>query len=174
LLARARAGEPKAFEVLTRRHLRTAYAIALAVLGNPADAEDVAQEGLMVAFARLETCREPGRFAAWLLQIVRNRARNAADSRRVRSQPMWTSEAHVPPAEERLQARGQLLEALALISDPQREVVLLHDLDGWTHGEIASALGISEVMSRQHLFTARRTMRGYLQTEERKESRHGR
>jgi RNA polymerase sigma-70 factor (ECF subfamily) len=174
LVARARAGEPKAFEVLTRRHLRAAYAVALAVLGSPADAEDVAQEGFVVAFGRLETCREPARFTGWLLQIVRNRARNAVDTRRVRAQLLWTSDAHVPPAEERLQARGQLLEALALISDAQREVVLLHDLDGWTHVEIATVLGISEVMSRQHLFTARRTMRGHLQTEERKELPHGR
>ena len=44
-------------------------------------------------------------------------------------------------------------------------MVLLHDLDEWTHAEIAGALGISETMSRQHLFVARRAMRRKLGTE---------
>ena len=66
--------------------------------------------------------------------------------------------------------RGHLLAALATLSSVQREVVLLHDLDGWTHAEIADALGISETNCRQHLFTARRALRAELTHEE---ARHG-
>ena len=54
--------------------MRPAYAVALGVLRNPADAEDVAQESLMIALERLGQCREPASFPAWLLQSVRNRA----------------------------------------------------------------------------------------------------
>jgi RNA polymerase sigma-70 factor (ECF subfamily) len=167
LVARARTGEAKAFEELVRRHLRAAYAVALAILGRPADAEDVAQDSFIAAFERLDTCREPERFAGWLLQIVRNRARNAVDSRRLRTSG-GASDAQQLPADVPLRAR--LLQALSVLTEPQREVVLLHDLEGWTHPEIGAALGISEVMSRQHLFVARRTMREQLQGEE---SGHG-
>lgn len=165
LVARARRGEPAAFEELVRRHLRAAYAVALAVLGVPADAEDVAQEAFAVAWERLDTCREPARFAGWLLQIVRNRARNAVEARRVRGDGAEPAPGHEPwsaPSEE-AGLRDRLLGALAALTPVQREVVLLHDLEGWTHAEIGAAAGISEVMSRQHLFTARKALRGKLQ-----------
>jgi RNA polymerase sigma-70 factor (ECF subfamily) len=48
---------------------------------------------------------------------------------------------------------------MAVLSSTEREVVLLHDLEGWTHVEIADALAMSVVMSRQHLFQARRKLR---------------
>ena len=59
--------------------------------------------------------------------------------------------------------RDRLLAALARLTPVQREVVLLHDLDGATHAEIAEALGLSEVNCRQHLFVARRALRGELE-----------
>ena len=51
-----------------------AYAIALAVLGRPADADDVAQDAFVAALERIRDCREPARFSGWLVRIVRNRA----------------------------------------------------------------------------------------------------
>jgi RNA polymerase sigma-70 factor, ECF subfamily len=84
LVARARLGEAAAFEALVRRYLRPAYAVALSVVLSPADAEDVAQESLVKAFGELDQCRQPERFAGWLLQGVRNRARNLLAWRRVR------------------------------------------------------------------------------------------
>ena len=70
------------------------------------------------------------------------------------------------PADETTKVTGMrkdLLRALALLKPLQREVVLLHDLEGWTHPEIGEALGISEVMSRQYLYLARRDMRAELE-----------
>ena len=67
-----------------RRHLRAAYAVALAVLQRPADAEDIAQDAFLVAIERLDECREPARFSGWLVQIVRNRALHALDKRKLR------------------------------------------------------------------------------------------
>ena len=55
--------------------------------------------------------------------------------------------------------RAKLESALSQVSEVQRQVVLLHDLDDWKHREIAESLGISEGMSRQHLFNARRVLR---------------
>jgi RNA polymerase sigma factor (sigma-70 family) len=69
--------------------------------------------------------------------------------------------------------RQALLDALAALEPRQREVVLLHDLENWTHPEIAAALGISEVWSRQHLFRARQLLRAKLGAGPRCEENHG-
>jgi RNA polymerase sigma-70 factor (ECF subfamily) len=177
LVRGARRGQPAAFDELARRHLRAAYAVALAVLGRPSDAEDVAQEAFLVAVERLDSCREPDRFSGWLLEIVRTRSLNAL-ARRARhdraggDDELDGAHAHAPaPGDVALRAR--LLDALAALSQIQREVVLLHDLEGWTHAEIAAALGLSEVNCRQHLFTARRALRGGLAALAPAEARHG-
>jgi RNA polymerase sigma-70 factor (ECF subfamily) len=162
LVDRARRGEAEATTTLVRAYLRPAYSVALAIVGRPADAEDVAQEALVTAFERIHTCREPSRFAGWLLQIVRNRARNLLDWRRlhdVHPEPDHVPEPSVEARVEQVGMRKRLLDALAQLPPVQRETVLLHDLEGWTHAEIAAALKMSEVMSRQHLFQARQVLR---------------
>jgi RNA polymerase sigma-70 factor (ECF subfamily) len=169
LVARARRGDPTAFDQLVRRHLRAAYAVALAVLGRPADADDVAQEAFVAALERLDDCREPARFSGWLLQIVRNRALHALEKRRLRDARDEVDVAVAGTAGD-VVLRAHLLAALATLTPVQREIVLLHDLDGWTHAEIADVLGITENNCRQHLFTARRTLRAELSA---KEVRHG-
>jgi RNA polymerase sigma-70 factor (ECF subfamily) len=164
LVARARRGDFGAREALVRRYLRPAYAVALSLTRNVPDAEDVAQESLVTAMVRLDQCRDPERFAGWLFQGVRNRAFNQVKQRRVRVEILEQVprgervEASVPP----VLLRRRLTRALEQLTQAQREVVLLHDLESWTHAEIASALEISEVMSRQHLFVARRAMRELL------------
>ena len=85
LVDRARRGHSEAFAVLVRRHFRKAYTVALALLSNGMDADDVCQDAFLKALERLDDCREPDKFAAWLLQIVRNRAHNFRDYRRVRA-----------------------------------------------------------------------------------------
>ena len=162
LVKRARKGEPSAFDELVRRHLRAAYAVALAVLGRPADADDIAQDAFLIALEKLDDCRDPARFSGWLVQIVRNRALHALEKRKLRDPGDDAAEtpSHAAPGDVVL--RRQLLAALATLTPVQREVVLLHDLDGWTHAEIADALGLTETNCRQHLFTARRALRGAL------------
>jgi RNA polymerase sigma-70 factor, ECF subfamily len=166
LVLRARSGDREAFTVLAQTFMRPSYLVALSVLGRTTDAEDAAQEGIITAFERIDDCREPERFAAWVMQIVRNRARNSRESRRHRDVPrdpdppeQLTEEA---PNNE-LILRGALLSAIRRLPPVQGEIVLLHDLEGWTHAEIAEAVGVSEVMSRQHLFLARRELRTLLE-----------
>lgn len=160
LVARARHGEAGAFAALVRRHLRAAVAVGLAVLRNVADAEEIAQDALVAAFESLDQCREPDRFAGWLLTIVRNKARNRLAQRR---DTEAQAEEAVAGDVERLIAREQLLAGLARLTSVQREVVLLHDLESWTHAEIAAALDLSEVNSRQQLFVARKAMRQFFE-----------
>lgn len=165
LVRRAQAGAPDALSALARAFLRAAYALALARVGRPSDAEDVAQDAMLAALERIETCRDPERFGAWLAQIVRNRAINFVQARRLRDVPRDEPGEPAGPSWSSPDAgvqRAELLRALEVLSEVQREVVLLHDLDGWTHPEIAAALDLSEGMSRQHLFHARRAMRDAL------------
>jgi RNA polymerase sigma-70 factor (ECF subfamily) len=161
LVDRVRRGEAEAYAGLVRAYLRPAYAVALSVVGRPADAEDIAQDAFLKAFAAIDTCHAPEHFGAWLFQIVRNRARNFLESRGLRE--VVTDGRRVleivlmPP--ESAGMREALLSALADLEVEDRQVVLLHDLERWTHAEIAQALAISEVHSRQRLFRARRAMR---------------
>ena len=112
-----RQGDRRAAAVLVERYLRACRAVALAVTGDEADAEDVSQEALVVAVGRIDECRDPARFGGWLLQIVRNRARNLVRSPSVRrAVPLdehQPSPGPSPAAEvERQELRERLLAAL--------------------------------------------------------------
>lgn len=173
LVLRARAGDARAFEDLVRGHYRAAFATARALTGNDMDAEDVVQDSFLRALDRLDDC-DPDRFAGWLLTIVRNRAHNVREREQVRAA---TPLDDVDPAGSDRADRGaeqdelhRALEgAMAALSPVQREVVLLHDLEGWRHREIATALSMSEVMARQHLFQARKRLRDLLPRDDLKE-----
>ena len=84
LVLRAQAGDTDAFAELARTSGRAIYAIALAHLRRPADAEDVAQTVLVAALENIDACRRPERLDAWLFSIARNRARRALVRRRFR------------------------------------------------------------------------------------------
>jgi RNA polymerase sigma-70 factor (ECF subfamily) len=144
--------------------MRPAYLVAFSITGNREDAEDVAQEAFLVALERLEDCRNPERFGGWFLTIVRNRSKNLLRREKVRSGEE-VSESLLPgdgtPEEDlaRIELRGHLEAGLEGLSVPRREVLLLHDLEGWKHREIAVKLGIPEGTVRSHLHFARRYVR---------------
>jgi RNA polymerase sigma-70 factor (ECF subfamily) len=168
----AQAGDRVAFSTLVERHLRVTHAVALAVLGRAEDAEDAVQDAFLIAYDRLADCRDPARFRSWLLRIVRNRAYNLMEYRRVRRHDLLDdSQPDLQPANdplagvERSQLRERLSAALARLKPVHREVVLLHDLEGLAHAEIAHALGISEPMCRKHLMNGRKLLRSLLQRE---------
>jgi RNA polymerase sigma-70 factor (ECF subfamily) len=167
LVARCRAGDAAAFEALANRHYRATYAVAFAVMRNTMDAEDACQDAFVRALERLEECREPDRFGAWVGQIARRLSLNAVDARRVREtdplEPEIIASAHNSAHDaENDELRLRLLAGLDLLSATQRAVVLLHDHDGRTHREIGRIVGCSEGMSQQHLFAARKILRRHV------------
>lgn len=165
LVRRAQRGDAHAFEQLASTFLRPAYSVALAFVRRPSDAEDIAQDALIAAFEHVESCREPERFVAWLMTIVRNRSKNWLTQRRFRDVLPDDDPTEVSAPEVDLDSglmRDRLVHALDVLNVAEREVVLLHDLEGFTHQEISDTLGISCVMSRQHLFVARRKLRTQL------------
>jgi RNA polymerase sigma-70 factor (ECF subfamily) len=169
LVHRTLAGEQDAFADLVRRYRRAALARALAILGDPADADDIAQEAFVHAYEQLATCRQPARFAAWLLTIVHRRSLNRLRTIRRRrlvslddTMPAGHEDNTVVHDLERADLRTRLLAALAQIAPIQREIVLLADVEHWPHDRIAAAIGISVLMSRRHLSDARRRLRALL------------
>jgi RNA polymerase sigma-70 factor (ECF subfamily) len=169
LVHRTLAGETGAFATLVRRHRRAAIARAIAVLGDPAEAEDAAQDAFVQGYEHLAMLREPARFGPWLLRIVHRRALNLARTiRRRRSEPLGEEQvAGNPSPDETLHhedLRRQILAAMAALTPVQREVLLLADVEHWSHAEIAGATGISVLMSRRHLSEARRRLRELLAT----------
>lgn len=169
LVRRSRDGDREAFELLVRRHLAAAHRVALGTMGSTHDADDVCQEAFVKALTRIEDCRRPERFRAWLLTIVKNTALNVLDrQKRRRTQPLehaWKVESRGDPESDA--ARNVLRERLSVaveeLPEMQRRVLLLHDYEGWTHVEIADELGIAAGTSRYHLHAARGSMREKLE-----------
>lgn len=174
LVLRARAGDAEAREELARAFGRPAYLLALQLLGNPEDARDAAQDGLMRFFSRLDRL-DPGRpVRPWLLAIVRNAARDLARRRRVRraSSLEGASEAFGvelidaapdPEARSRRQElRRKVWRGLGELRDAEREILVLRDYQDLSYAEIAAVLGIpmGTVMSRLH--RARRSLAALL------------
>jgi RNA polymerase sigma-70 factor (ECF subfamily) len=170
LLAAARDGDDRAFGVLIARHARSALAVARGVVGDADLAEDVCQDALFRVWRRLGECREPERFGAWLARAVHRHALNSLRGRR-ETGPLTGIEpaaGAAPDAQaEQTDQRERLAGALEALSAEQRQAVLLFDLEGWSHAEIAALLGTSEAMSRQHLMLGRRRLRALLANEER-------
>lgn len=164
LVLRARRGEERAFGLLVEKYRRAAYAVAYSVTGRHEDAEDAAQESFLVALQRLEECRSPERFAGWLMTIVRNRSRNLVRRETLReTDPVPLSASTRLPTPDRDTERSELQavlrSALDALSEVQREIVLLHDLEGWKHREIAERLQLPPGTVRSHLHFARRALR---------------
>lgn len=166
LVRRAVAGDGRAFEALVRRYSPTAYAIALGIMKEPADAEDVVQDAFIKALERMDDC-DPHKFGAWFGRVVRNRAHSVRRYLGVRdAAPLDAipTPSHDPGPHqdtERSQLRRELLTAMDALTEVQRQVLLLHDLQGWKHREIAEMLDLPEGTARAHLFHARRTLRDH-------------
>jgi RNA polymerase sigma-70 factor (ECF subfamily) len=158
LIRRIQNGERDIFYELVRPHERKVYAATFAILHNPADAEDAAQEAILKAFAHMHQFRSEARFSTWLIQIAINEAR----MRRRKSHPeiMQSLGEHEDeegtytprefpdwreiPSEalERAEIRELLSEALASLSQNYREIFILRDVNHLSIEEVAETLGI--------------------------------
>jgi RNA polymerase sigma-70 factor, ECF subfamily len=156
-------GDENAFRELYRRHTPRLYQFVVRMLGGAeAEAEDVVQETWIRAAERLDGFRWESQFATWLTGIGVNlcRDRLRRDARRQELQPLDGVEPHTRAS--RHEERIDLERAIALLPAGYREVLILHDIEGFTHGEIGERLGIAEGTSKSQLFFARRAMRNLL------------
>lgn len=168
LVAGVRRGEREAAAALVERYLRATRAVALAILRDLDAAEDVCQDAFVYAIERIDDCRHPDRFGAWLMQIVRSRSHNwnrdsrAAVSTPAEQEPLEARGPSPDMAAERAEIRQRLTRALREIPEDRATVLLLHDLEGWTHQEIAERMEMPAGTIRSHLHHARRRLRELL------------
>lgn len=148
LLARFAGGDRQAAAMLMERHAPKAFRLARSMLGNDADAEDVAQEAMMRLWRQAPNW-QPGRAKAstWLWRVTanlcidRSRNRDSAPDCRIAE-----AASELPTAEERMIASDRaaaLRRALLGIPARQRAAVVLRHLEGLSNPEVASALGVS-------------------------------
>src|SRR5205809_7842934 len=167
LVARVRAGDRVAFGVLAERYAGVARRVARAVLGDPDDADDAAQDALLSALVKLAQYDPRRPFGPWLLRIVANAATDRRRRRTVRRveplDPGLVAGGSRPDATaERWALSARLREALAELPERRRVAVVLFDVEGYSHAEIAHVLGIPEGPVRSEVFHARRRLRALL------------
>jgi RNA polymerase sigma factor (sigma-70 family) len=151
----------QAFEILYRRYVKDVYHYALALLRNPADAEDVTQTTFMNAYRAYKRGDEILKPQNWLIKIAHNVARTkyARASRRVKEVPL---EDHVDqlalPEEDRPDVEA-VLKALGRLPFNQRAAVVMRELEGRSYVEIAETLGVSVSAVETLIFRGRRSLR---------------
>jgi RNA polymerase sigma-70 factor, ECF subfamily len=178
LIARISKGEPSLFATLVKPYERRVYATALALLRNDADAQDVAQEAILKAFANLRQFRGESKFSTWLIQITVNEARmrqrrQGADLFEPIAELQDEEGAYTPrdfadwreiPSEalERSEIRALLAKALANLAQKYREVFILRDVEQISIEETAKVLNISIASVKTRLLRARLMLRDIL------------
>jgi RNA polymerase sigma factor (sigma-70 family) len=151
----------EAFEQLYRRYVDDVYHYALALLRNPADAEDVTQTTFLNAYRAYKRGEEIRKPQNWLVKIAHNvaRSRYSRISRRVKEVPL---EEHVDqlalPENEKPNVEG-VLRALGLLPFNQRAALIMRELEGRSYTEIADTLGVSVSAVETLIFRARRSLR---------------
>jgi RNA polymerase sigma-70 factor (ECF subfamily) len=164
LVSRAKQGDRAAFAALVRAHQDEVYTLARRLVGDPHLASDVAQEALIRAWRALPRFRGDARLSTWLYRITVNTAwthkKRAARQRTLSIDEQFGLAApydasHPEVAGETLELRGRLRAALDLLPPSQRNVVVLKDVYGWSHNEIAETLGISVTAAKVRLHRAR-------------------
>lgn len=167
LVERALTGERAAFGTLVERYAAQARRVARAVLGDPDDADDAAQDAFLSALVKLEQCDPRRPFGPWLMRIVANAATDRRRRRAVRAaEPLDPELAGAGEWPDRAAERNLLAERLRAALDelpPRRRLaVVLFDAEGYSHAEIAEILGIAEGTVRSEVFHARRRLRALL------------
>jgi RNA polymerase sigma-70 factor (ECF subfamily) len=167
LVARTLAGERAAFGVLVERYAPQARRVARAVLGDADEADDAAQDGFLSALVKLAQYDARRPFGPWLMRIVANAATDRRRRRQVRRvEPLDPGLVGGGPRPDTEAVRSELGEhlraALAELPPRRRTAVVLFDVEGYSHAEIAEMLGIPEGTVRSEVFHARRRLRALL------------
>lgn len=161
----AQAGDPAAFGELYRAHVGRIHALCLRLEGDDVRAAELTQDVFVRAWRRIRTYRGESAFGTWLHRIGINTVLGDRRSAFRRSRHLMLTDnlehlEHATPPVGTL--RMDLEAAIARLPAGARTVFVLHDIEGYTHDEIASAAGIAAGTSKAQLFRARRLLREML------------
>ncbi len=164
LIRRAADGDARAIRSLYDRYAPRVFAVVRRIAGDDDLAQDYAQEAWIRAIRALPTFRGDARFSTWLHRIAVNAALQALrrqETRRKRETPKQADVAIAPKTRDSL-LQKRLERALDGLPEGMRRVLILHDVEGYTHEEIGDVLGVTAGTSKSQLFKARAKMRAML------------
>jgi RNA polymerase sigma-70 factor (ECF subfamily) len=161
LVERVKNGDFDAFEALYRRHSAPVFGLALRMLSNRADAEDLLQEIFLQAYDRLASFEGRSAFGTWLYRLSVNRCLDHLRSRGAKEQSLNEPLTPVLPGKSRTGGtRGLELErAIAELPPSSRAAFLLHDAMGYDHKEVGEILGVAVGTSKSLVHRARTRLR---------------
>ena len=168
LVRAASLGDGKAFEALYRKHSRRVYAVVWRLAGGQAArAEDLVQEAFIRAWQALPAFRFESAFSTWLHRLAVNTAlmqlrKRAGGEDAESDDAMLESLPDADSAGQRTRERLDLERAVATLPERARAVLVLHDIEGLKHEEIAAELGMAVGSSKAQLHRARGLLRGFL------------
>ena len=174
MIASILAGDREQYHELIRPYERSVYKMALSLMKNESDAEDVAQEAFLKGFRKLADFRGQAKFSTWLISITLNEARGRLRRQTVvrmeslddspedggQISPALLRDWREVPSEalERHEVRQMLQDAIAHLSPPYREVLVLRDIEEFSIDETAAALAITTGTVKVRLHRARMMM----------------
>jgi RNA polymerase sigma-70 factor (ECF subfamily) len=172
LVAAACAGQHSAYTQLVERYASVAFAYAYARLRVREEAEDVVQDTFVRAYAALNRFRAGGRWAAWVMRILRNACHDALRRRRDRPvEPMPDDWLDIAPGPENVLLDAErshaLREAVDALPEKYQTVLFMHYGSGQKAREIATALDLPESTVKGRLVVALKALRQRLGAEER-------
>lgn len=171
LVVRSQEGDEHAFAKLVDRYQHEVFSVAMRMVADTTHAEDVAQESFVRAWRALDGFRHEAQFSTWLYRITVNtaithktrRSRKATTNLEDAPEVIDRSTSSDPAAMgDNLSLHEELRNALAEIPPDQRQVVILKDVEGWSHREIADALDISVGATKVRLHRAHVRLRKLL------------
>lgn len=178
LVRRAQRGQREAFDVLVERYKGRLYGVVYHMLGNHEDANDMVQDSFLNAYRNLTRFKNESSFYTWIYRVAVNRTINFMRRNRRRTEyslddfdaaiqtdPEFVEMmSHATPSREMglIELQEQLNAALQKLSDTHRAVVVMHDIQGMSHADIAQAMKCSEGTVRSRLFYARQQLQGLL------------
>jgi RNA polymerase sigma factor (sigma-70 family) len=165
LVRRAAAGETRAFEALYRRHSRRVFGVIWRLVGGvEARAEELTQDAFVRAWQALPGFRQDAAFGTWLHRLAVNTALMDLRSR-AGAEALETDDSALefqPAPSARRELGLDLEKVVARLPPRARAVLVLHDVEGWKHEEIANELGMAVGSSKAQLHRARGLLRGML------------
>jgi RNA polymerase sigma-70 factor (ECF subfamily) len=164
IIRKACAGDGSAIRLLYERYAPRVYAVVRRIAGDDDVAQDYAQEAWIRAIRALPTFRGDARFSTWLHRIAVNAALQSLRKAQTRTRRQGAMPDAVPVGPRRGDAllQQRLEGAMDRLPDGMRQVLILHDVEGYTHEEIGEVLGVTSGTSKSQLFKARARMREFL------------
>lgn len=172
LIAAAKCGSERAFEQLVRANEKKVYTLCLRMCGDPADAEEAAQEAFLAAWKGLPSFRGDSAFSTWLHRLAANACIDLLRrTRRTRAELSLDDELAAEPVDERASPQRELerreqreavQRGLAALPDEHRTVLVLREVEQLSYAEIAEATGLELGTVKSRISRARAQLRNYL------------